>query len=254
MGELETTTIIGIGGFAIGLVFGAVVQRTNFCTMGAISDLVLMADRRRFRAWVLAIAVAIIGTQALHFGGVVDINKSIYLTSNLGWLGATLGGAVFGFGMTQAGGCGSRTLVRLGAGNLKSLVVTLVLGIVAYMTLRGLLALIRVQLETATNIDLKTRGLSNQSLGEMAGAAVGLPAGPARIAAAAALALGFLVYCFKDPSFRRGVADIAAGLIVGLTAVAGWIVTGVLGADEFNPVPLASITFVVRQSAKACNI
>ena len=162
MSELETTTIVGIGGFAVGLVFGAVVQRTNFCTMGGMSDLVLMGDGRRFRAWVLAIAVAIIGTQALHFGDVVDINKSIYLTSNLGWLGATLGGAMFGFGMTQAGGCGSRTLVRLGAGNLKSLVVTLVLGIVAYMTSRGLFALIRVQLETATNIDLKARGLATR--------------------------------------------------------------------------------------------
>ena len=244
MGGLETTTIVGIGGLAVGLVFGAVVQRTNFCTMGAISDLVLMGDRRRFRAWLLAIAVAIIGTQALHFGDVVNINKSVYLTSNLGWLGAILGGTMFGFGMTQAGGCGSRTLVRLGAGNLKSLVVTLVLGIVAYMTSRGLLAPIRMQLETATNINLEARGLSNQSLGEMAGAAVGLPPGSARVAAAAALALAFLIYCFRDPSFRRSAPDIAAGLIVGLTVVAGWIVTGVLGADEFNPVPLASITFV----------
>jgi uncharacterized protein len=244
MAELETTTIVGIGGFAVGLIFGAVAQRTNFCTMGAISDLVLMGDGRRFRAWVLAIAVAIIGTQALHFGHVVDIDRSIYLGPNLGWLGATLGGAMFGFGMTRAGGCGSRTLVRLGAGNLKSLLVALVLGIVAYMTWRGLLAPIRVQLETATNIDLKARGFSNQSLGEIAGAAVGLQASPARIVAAAALALAFLVYCFKDPSFRRSAPDIAAGLIIGLTAVAGWIVTGVLGADEFNPVPLASITFV----------
>ena len=100
MSELAATTIVGIGGFVIGLVFGAAVQWTNFCTMGGISDLVLMGDGRRFRAWVLAIAVAIIGTQALHFSGAVDINKSIYLTSNFGWLGAILGGAMFGFGMT----------------------------------------------------------------------------------------------------------------------------------------------------------
>ena len=114
MGELTTTTIVGIGGFIIGLVFGAVVQRTNFCTMGAISDLVLMGDGRRFRAWILTIAVAIIGTQALHFSGAIDVNKSVYLTPNLGWLGAIIGGAMFGFGMTLAGGCGSKTVVRLG--------------------------------------------------------------------------------------------------------------------------------------------
>ena len=108
MGELATTTIVGIGGFVIGLAFGATVQRTNFCTMGGISDLVLMGDGRRFRAWVLAIVVAIIGTQALHFSGVIDVNKSIYLSPNLGWLGAIIGGAMFGFGMTQTGAAPAR--------------------------------------------------------------------------------------------------------------------------------------------------
>ena len=116
-----------------------------------------MGDGRRFRAWLLAIAVAIIGTQALSFGGVIDINKSIYLSANLGWLGAIIGGTMFGFGMTQTGGCASRTLVRLGGGNLKSLIVLIVLGIFAYMTLRGLLALPRLQIET-TNIDLTSCG------------------------------------------------------------------------------------------------
>ncbi len=244
MNEIATTTVVGIGGFAVGLVFGAAAQRSNFCTMGGLSDLVLMGDGRRFRAWALAIAVAIIGTQMLHFSGALDINKSIYLASNLGWLGAVVGGGMFGFGMTQTGGCASRTLVRLGAGNLKSLVVVLVLGMVAYMTLRGLIALARVQLENATNFDLKTRGLQNQNIGDMAGAVVGLEAGAARTATAVAVAAAFLVFCFKDAAFRRSATDIAAGLVIGLTVVAGWVVTGVIAADEFNPVPLASITFV----------
>lgn len=244
MNELGTTTIVGLGGFITGLVFGAVVQRTNFCTMGAISDLVLMGDWRRFRAWVLAIAVAIIGTQALHFSGAIDINRSIYLTPNLGWLGAIVGGAMFGFGMTFASGCGSKTIVRLGAGNLKSLVVAIVLGIVAYMTLRGLFALARVRLEAATDIDLKARGLGNQSIGEMAGALLGLPANAARAVAAVTVAAVFLVFCFRDAAFRRSATNVVGGLVIGLTAVAGWVVTGVLGADDFKPVPLASVTFV----------
>jgi uncharacterized membrane protein YedE/YeeE len=243
MDELSVTTIVGLGGFAIGLVFGAVVQRTNFCTMGGISDLVLMGDGRRFRAWLLATAVAIIGTQALDFSGAIDINKSIYLSANLGWVGAIIGGAMFGFGMTQTGGCASRTLVRLGGGNLKSLIVIIVLGIFAYMTLRGLLALPRVQIET-TNIDLTTRALSNQNLGEIAGSAIGVAATTARAVAAAALALLFLVICFKDESFRRSPVNIVAGLVVGLAAVGGWVVTGILAKDDFEPVQLASITFV----------
>ena len=235
--------VVGIGGLVIGLVFGAVVQRTNFCTMGSISDLVLMGDGRRFRAWVLAIAVAIIGTQVLSFAGIIEIDKAMYLTSNFGWLGSIIGGLMFGFGMTQAGGCASRTLVRLGAGNLKSLLVTLVLGIVAYTTVRGLLALARLQIET-TNVDLKTHGLANQNLGEMAGAAFGLSPDVARAIAAAALALAFLIYCFKDKAFRQSPANITAGLVIGLCVVGGWLVTGVLAADDFNPTPLSSITFV----------
>lgn len=244
MSELSPTTVVGIGGFFVGLVFGAIAQRTNFCTMGGISDLVLMGDGRRFRAWILAIAVAIVGSQALHFAGTIDLDKSIYLSSNLGWLGAVIGGAMFGFGMTQTGGCGSKTLVRLGAGNLKSLVVFVVLGIVAYMTLRGLLALARVQLESVSNIDLKLRGLQNQNIGEMAGVLFGLQAGAARAIAAAAVVAALLTYCFKDPAFRSSRSDIAAGTAIGVCVIAGWLVTGVIADDEFNPVPLASITFV----------
>ncbi len=243
MGGFSVPTILGLGGFAVGLVFGGVVQRTNFCTMGGISDLVLMGDGRRFRAWLLAIAVAIIGTQALSFAGVIDINKSIYLTPNLGWLGAIIGGAMFGFGMTQTGGCASKTLVRLGSGNLKSLVAMVVLGIVAYMTLRGLLALPRLQIET-TNVDLTARGLHSQNLGEMVGMALGVPAAYARAGVAAVVALLFLAICFKDADFRRSPANIIAGVVIGLTAIGGWLVTGVLAKDEFNPVQLSSITFV----------
>jgi uncharacterized protein len=228
MSELGTTTIVGVGGFIIGIVFGAVVQRTNFCTMGSISDLVLIGDGRRFRAWLLAIAVAIIGTQMLYFAGLIDIGKSIYLSPNLGWLGAIIGGLMFGFGMTQAGGCASKTLVRLGGGNLKSLIVMMVLGIFAYMTLRGLLALPRLQIET-TNVDLAARGLHNQSFAEMAGAAIGLAAAPARAVVTVAAAVLLLAFCFKDAAFRHSPRNIVAG---------------VLAADEFNPVQLASITFV----------
>ena len=244
MGELAVTTIVGLGGFAVGLVFGATAQRTNFCTMGAISDAVLMGDRRRLRAWLLAIAVAIIGTHALHVAGAIDINKSIYLAPNLGWLGAVVGGLMFGFGMTLTGGCGSKTLVRLGGGNLKSLVVAMVLGLVAYMTLRGLLALVRVWIESAANIDLKARGLGNQNIGEMAAAWLGLPGHSGRVAAAVVIAAALLAFCAKDEGFRRSPVNIVAGLLIGLTAVAGWVVTGILGADEFEPAPLASITFV----------
>ena len=161
MEEIPTGLIVVIMGFGLGIVFGAAAQRTNFCTMGAISDIVIMGNFNRFRAWMLATAVAIVGSQALHLTETVDLTRSIYLSANLGWFGAILGGLIFGFGMTLTGGCGNKTLIRLGSGSLKSLVVALVLGIFAYMTLRGLIGLARVEIEGLTNIDLKEMGLAD---------------------------------------------------------------------------------------------
>ena len=243
MSELAASTLVGLGGFTVGLVFGATAQRTNFCTMGGISDYVLMGDGRRLRAWVLASAVAIVGTQLLGLNGLIDLGKSIYLTANFGWLGAIVGGLMFGFGMTQTGGCASKTLVRLGGGNLKSLVVAMVVGIVAYMTLRGLIAVARVQLET-TNIDLKAYGLQSQAIGEIVARVSGLGLDVARVAAATVVAAVLLWFCFKDPGFRRSPHDLVAGVVIGLCTIGGWVVTGILGADEFEPVALSSVTLV----------
>jgi hypothetical protein len=244
MEELSTRTLVGILGFAAGIAFGAIAQRTNFCTMGAISDIVLMQDHRRFRAWLLAIAVAILGSQAMHLAGAVDLGKSIYLTPNLGWLGAVVGGLLFGFGMTLTGGCGNKTLVRLGAGNLKSLVVALVLGIFAYMTLRGLIGLARLSVVETTNLDLRGAGLASQGIPDLLAAASGLGQPALRLVAALAVAGAMLWHCFKDADFRRSPTNIAGGLMIGALIPAGWWVTGIAGADEFEPTPLASFTFV----------
>src|SRR3989304_4330838 len=126
------------GAFLLAFVFGAVGNRTNFCTMGAVSDWVNMGDTSRLRMWLLAIAVALLGSSALQLAGVVDLTKSIYTGSNFTWLSYIVGGLLFGAGMTLGSGCGSKTLIRVGAGNLKSLVVLLIMAVAAYMTLRGL--------------------------------------------------------------------------------------------------------------------
>lgn len=244
MPEMTVNQLVAALGLLAGIVFGATAQRTNFCTMGAISDIVFMQDWRRFRAWMLAVAVAVAGSQAMHLAGLIDLNKSIYLAGALGWLGAVVGGLMFGFGMTMAGGCGNKTLVRIGAGNLKSVVVFLVLGLFAYMTLRGLIGMARVAFIDSTSIDLRAAGLASQGLPDLLAAATGLSASGLRAAAAGAVVLGLLWFCFKDAAFRRSPADVAAGIIIGLLIPAGWAITGIAGADEFDPVPLASFTFV----------
>ena len=242
--ELAVSTLVGTGAFVVGSVFGWTAQKTNFCTMGALSDVVFMGDWRRFRSWMLAVAVAVIGTQGLQVGGLVAVGKSIYLTPNLGWAGAVLGGLIFGFGMTLGGGCGNKTLVRLGGGNLKSLVVFLVLGLCAYMTLRGLIALARLQLETS-NLNLTSLlGLTSQGMPEILPRLTGVPVAGLRLGLTALLGGGLAAWCFKDAAFRASGRDVTAGLVIGLLVVAGWAVTGILGNDDFDPAPVASFSFV----------
>ena len=244
MPEMPVHVRVAWAGFAAGGAFGATAQRTNFCTMGAIADLALTGRANRFRAWMLAIAVAILGSQGLHVAGVVDLGKSIYQTPSLGWAGAILGGLLFGFGMTLAGGCGNKTLVRVGTGNLKSLVVFLCLGIAAYATLRGLVGVARQPFEATTAIDLVKQGIPRQGLVDLLAAKLGLPAPGARVALTLAAAGGLLAYCFRDPAFRAAPRDILGGIVIGLLVPAGWLITGVLGRDDFEPTPLASMTFV----------
>ena len=242
MSDLPISTIVGGSAFVAGLIFGATAQRTNFCTMGALSDIVFMGDWRRFRAWMLAVAVALLASQSMQAAGLIDLGKSIYLQGAVAWAGAVIGGLLFGFGMTLAGGCGNKTLVRIGGGNLKSLVSFLVIGLFAYMTLKGLIGLGRVRLEVATNVPVA--GLAaNQGVPALL-ATLGLAESLARWLSMAVVGGGLLAFCFQDGDFRRSPRDILGGVVIGLMVPAGWAITGVLGADDFDPTALSSFTFV----------
>ena len=164
MDELLVVHVVSLWGFGIAVAFGMIANKTQFCTMGALSDWVNFGSLTRFRAWLLAMAVAIALSQAMQLMGWIDLSTAIYRTPNFGWLGNSVGGLLFGIGMTLGSGCGQRTLVRVGGGNLKSLVVLLVLGITAYMTLRGLLAVVRIEVFQQTNLDLASYGLPDQGL------------------------------------------------------------------------------------------
>ncbi|MHB8744892.1 MAG: YeeE/YedE family protein [Sulfuricaulis sp.] len=243
--QLSNVQNVALWGFLVAVVFGAVSNKTNFCTMGAVSDWVNLGDKKRLRAWFLAIGVAIIGAQLLQAFGYVDLGKSIYLTSNFGWLGHVLGGFLFGVGMTLGSGCGQRTLVRVGGGNLKSFVVMLLLGITAFMTLGGLLALVRIKAIEVTNIDLAARNIPDQGIATLIQAVTGIANAKLVHAVVAVIAgLGFTVYALASKEFLKSFKNLLAGLCIGLFVVAGWYITGKIGFDEFDPVRVESFTFV----------
>jgi uncharacterized protein len=232
---------LALGGLVVGGLFGAVVFATNYCAMGSLSDIHNFGDWRRFRAWVLAAATALIGAQLLQAAGVVALDKSMYLAGpSLNWTGHILGGLMFGFGMVFTGGCPSRNLARAGGGDLRSLLTLVVLGLFAYMAIGGIFAPVRAALEQATSVPLQAR-----SLGDLVGRAAGVASSTGNLLAMALLAAVALAYCFADARFRASAVHVASGVAVGLIVLMGWALTG-LAFDDMatRPVPPISLTYV----------
>jgi len=227
--------------FALAFVFGAVAQRSSFCTMGAITDVVNFGDWRRMRMWLLAIAVAIAGAGCLEAAGIIDLNKSIYTNANVPWLSHVVGGLLFGAGMTLASGCGSKTLIRLGAGNLKSLVVLIVLAAAAYMTLKGVFATTRAFVldPVRFNVGAPSSDLPAifASWGMAAGVHWWLP-----LVVAAAIA----VFVFANRDFRTTPELVVGGLVVGAVIVGGWYVSAHLGHVAEDPATLEEKFFATN--------
>ena len=211
--------------------------------MGAIADVANFGDWRRMRMWVLAIAVAIAGAAALQATGAIDLSKSLYTGAKVAWLSMIVGGFLFGFGMTLGSGCGSKTLIRLGGGNLKSLIVLVFLGISAYMTLKGLFAIWRTVALDPARVDV---GAATSDLPTLLGA-FGLPA--AKVWVPWAAAGGIAAWVFASAEFRRTREMVVAGIVIGLVVVAGWYLSGHLGHLAEDPATLEE-TFVATNSGR----
>ena len=213
--------------FGIALIMGAVVNKTNFCTMGAVSDLVNIGDSGRFRAWLLAIAVAILGVTALETLGMVNLSATYpsYRAGQLLWAEHLLGGFSFGIGMTLASGCGNKCLVRIGGGNLKSIMVMIVIGLIAYFMLnpfpgsdKTLFSLLFYDWIRPLSVNLG----ASQDLGYLIG---GESVDTARMIAGGAIGVLLLGFIFKSADFRSSRDNILGGAVVGVAILAAWYVT-----------------------------
>jgi uncharacterized membrane protein YedE/YeeE len=219
------------GAFALAFIFGAVGNKTNFCTMGAVSDWVNLGDTKRLRMWLLAIAVALLGSSALQLAGVVDLSKSIYPGPRFTWLSYIVGGFLFGVGMTLGSGCGSKTLIRIGAGNLKSVIVYVFLGIAAYMTLRGLFGAFRVGVLEKASLTLAP----GQDLPSLLAAATGMAKSTWTAILAAAIGGALAAFAYASKEFRASFDYTLGGVVTGLVVVGGWVVSGVVGHVAEDP-------------------
>lgn len=226
--------LMGLG-FALAIFFGWVAQKSNFCTMGALSDIVNMGDWTRMRMWGMALGVAMLGFWSLAWLGLIDSDRSVYSTRRILWLSALCGGLLFGFGMVLASGCASKNLLRLGAGSLKALLVLIVMAASALVTQRGFLmdwrnqSVDQVHIETIELSSLLPSALAHSGALPLASAGLllGLLAGSTLIA-----------WALRDPVFRQDRLFILGGLGVGLSVAAMWWVSGDVGLVAEHPLTL----------------
>jgi uncharacterized membrane protein YedE/YeeE len=215
---MDTNMQVALAAFAVGLAFGALGRWSGFCLRGAVEDALTRPEAPRARGFLLAIVVGLVAVQALVLAGKLDISKAVVLPTSLFWGGALLGGLMFGVGMVLTGGCGTRMLVLAGGGNLRSVVVFVVFGFVAYATIRGILAPVRAAMMAASSV-----GLARPTL---------------PLAVGAALLLAALAFVF----WRRVPArHLVGGALIGLLVPLGYLVTAGLGGDEFEPATVESI-------------
>lgn len=234
-----------LAAFVLSFAFGAIAQRTHFCTMGALSDAFNMGDTTRLRQWALAAGVAIIGFWALAAAGQVDPAKTLYSGSRWIWLSALVGGGLFGFGMVLASGCGSKNLVRIGGGSLKAVIVFLVLGLSAFATLKGVTAVARVATVDRAALEFAAPALLPVGLAALAG----LELRTAGLAAALLLGGGLALWALAGREFRR-FDNLLAGIGIGLVIVAAWWVSGHLGFVAEHPETLEE-AFLRTNSGRA---
>jgi uncharacterized protein len=230
--------------FGLSAAFGAIAQRTHFCTMGAVADWFTMRDSTRMRMWVMAIGVAMIGFNAMVAIGWLEASKSLYGGPRFLWLSALVGGALFGFGMVLASGCGSKTLVRIGGGNLKSLVVFIVLGVSAFATLRGITAVARVNTVDAVAITFA----SGQDLPSLLAARTGLPKATLAGLLGGAIGMGLIGWSVASRQ-GRSRTTLLAGCGIGGIVAAVWWVSGRFGHLAEDPNTLQE-AFIATNSGR----
>ena len=236
--EYGTATLVVWSAFFIGVLFGVIAEFSRYCARAALAEWAPGREQStagvnghpRSKQYLAAVLVALVGTQALFVSQNIDLTQSIYWSVPIRPLALIAGGLLFGAGMVLAGGCVSRLLVLAASGNGRSIVTLLVTGIAGYATLRGILSYPRIWLENAWSLETTPAQLYEAGAVSSLSVAAGI----------AVILIGLLALLV----LRSGSKGLLTGAAVGLVVVAGWAVTGIVGADEFEPTQLASLSFV----------
>ena len=229
--EPAALALVGLVG---GVLLGLAARMGRFCTLGAIEDLMYGENTLRLRMWGIAIGVSIIGTFGLSALGLLDLSQTLYLARDWNPIESICGGLLFGYGMALAGNCGYGALARLGGGDLRSLLLVLVMGLSAYITLGGPLSALRLalfgdtqpadQAQSIAQTAASLSGFSIETTGMLVGAA-------------------FIILTLTHRGMRAAPSYSIWGAVAGIAIVSGWAGTQWIASAGFEATPVVSHTF-----------
>lgn len=225
--ELEIYQYVNILGFILGIAFGVIAQKQQFCFSGSIKDYILTKSTRRGASVIMAMIVAIVATTLMSNHFEVDLTETNYYKSNINYVAIIIGGLMFGAGMMIADGCSNRSLIKFGQGDSKALITLIFIGIFAYGTTKGFLnGALSPFVNNPTLIEWSSYIGSFQM----------------NIFVVLAILVAILLVLTK--SIKR-VFTLVDGFLIGLLIAVAWYITGVIGSESMeriiNP---AGITFV----------
>ena len=245
---MEITTQVLLWAFGLAFFLGIVATKTNFCTMGAVSDVVNIGDTGRMRAWVFAMGAAILGVLVLGQLGLVDMSLTAsndtanppYRTPIFAWPRNVLGGIIFGIGMTLGSGCGNKTILRIGGGNLKSIFVLLMMGIAAYLMIFTNFSYdFFISWMEPAFVDLGTYDIEDQSISSIISGFGGFDANITGLLVAALLGVMLIQWALSSKDFTHSFDNILAGLVVaGVVIAAWWVTTGEMGVELLDEIEM----------------
>lgn len=226
--------LVALVGMFGGLLLGLAARIGRFCTLGAIEDVFYGDNTLRLRMWGVAIGVSVIGTFGLSALGMLDLNQTLYLSRHWNPLESIFGGLLFGYGMALSGNCGYGALARAGGGDLRSLMIVLIMGLSAYATLGGPLSSLRIWLFGGTEPTT-----SASTFAHMSSQMTNMPLELSGIIIGAAILLATLL----SRSLRAAPSHILWGAVAGIAIVSGWAGTHWVAENGFDATPVVSHTF-----------
>jgi uncharacterized membrane protein YedE/YeeE len=133
--------------------------------------------------------------------------------------------------MTFASGCGNKTLVRIGGGNIKSVMVLAVVGLVAYYMTTPFPGSDQTLYSMFFYNWVSPLAISLENKSDLGSLISPDSAVSARLIVGLLIALLLSIYIFRSAEFRQNRDNVLGGIVIGLVVLAAWFISSNIQID-----------------------